>query len=89
MEATTVPFTGVGQDGSRFNRIFLQSNTRVLYKADGSNGDTYHKCGAGMECSWWIDDLIVNDARIGEEYYNMLKSGGGAKPLAPQNVKVR
>jgi hypothetical protein len=46
-----------------FNRVMFDGNKRAR-NPDGT-GDYYYICGEGMECGWWIDDLIITKGRSG------------------------
>lgn len=51
-------------ENHKFNRLALESNKHVI-------GSPYN-CGTGMDCDWYLDDLIIDDQEIGPKYYSLL-----------------
>lgn len=70
LSSNNMAYRRIGESIAKFNRLFIQSNNRTYEEPAGSAG--YYRCGTGMECGWWMDDLIVDDQRIGPKYYSLL-----------------
>lgn len=68
----------------KINRLFFHSNHRTT--SDSNSGDYYFKCGEGMDCVEWIDDVIIDDHRIGTRYFDLI-DGLSLKPQPP-NLEV-
>ena len=66
-----------GTNNHKFNNIVI----------GGNNSETY-SCGQGMNCTYYIDDVIIDDKRIGPAYFQIL---GGANdteaPAPPSNLR--
>ena len=66
----------------KFNRLFLHSNHRT--RDDSHSGDYYYVCGEGMDCVWYVDDIIINSQRIGEKYFSLLGTSPMEVPSIPK-----
>jgi hypothetical protein len=64
LQRTDMSFRPASGSGHLFNRIQLEGNKHVSGKL--------WKCGPGMDCSYVVDDFIVNNTRIGPTYYALL-----------------
>jgi hypothetical protein len=65
-----------------FTSLYMHSNVRVT----APNCDAYFKCGAGMECKVYYDDLIISEQRIGPDYYSVVLGGGGGGDTDPPTI---
>lgn len=60
------------QQNHKFNRLCMDGHIRVNDIVDGRKQDIYFIPGSGMDTSWWLDDLIIDDKPIGERYFTLL-----------------
>lgn len=72
----------VEQAHHKINRLWFHGNHRT--KNEAGTGDYYYICGEGMECAWWVDDVIIDNQPIGDKYYSLLNS----KPLPPRGLML-
>ncbi len=59
----------------KFNRLCFDGNFRVFHDCGEpciNNKDVYFEAGSGLEVGWWIDDLIIDEDRIGPSYFSLL-----------------
>lgn len=78
------------QKSHKFNRLCFDGNFRVHHDCGTpceSNKDVYFTAGAGLEVGWWIDDLILDDERIGPTYFSLLNSQP-ATPAPPADLRI-
>ena len=88
--------------GHLINRILLNGNK---HRYDGTGPPTSpskynrsvgeYKLGKGMAKFWYVDDVIIDDQRIGPKYFSLLggsssgDGGGSTTPNPPANVRIQ
>jgi len=67
-----------GINNHKFNSIVI----------GGNNSDTY-SCGQGMNCTYYIDDVVIDNQRIGPDYFQLLASANETgTPAPPSNLRL-
>ncbi|EKD58722.1 MAG: hypothetical protein ACD_56C00061G0004 [uncultured bacterium] len=58
----------------------------------GGNRGSLHDMIGGLDTRWWVDDIVINDSRIGPTYFSTLASFQGpadeTAPAAPTGLGV-
>lgn len=79
LNATNVDFRLQGNDDHWFNRIVW----------GGNNSNSYYDRGDSLNSTYFIDDVVIDDSRIGPSYFSLLDGiSDTTPPAAPSGLNV-
>jgi hypothetical protein len=82
LQTNNVAFRPSTGEGHNFNMVQLEGNKHTA-------SSYIYNCGASMECSFYLDDFIIDDNRIGPIYYNLLApEPDTTPPSTPSGLQI-